>query len=112
MTTLSAAPLDADQLDLLDCITDHETPLGSLRRQDFEDACRAVADIDGWVNPNDVSAYLHRRFGEINPRAYSAQWAPACGRNGFMDRTDRLVQIDGAHSRGNSNKSTVYRKLR
>lgn len=112
MTTLATSPVDADQLDLLDCITDESTPLGSLHRQDFEDACRAVADIDGYVNPNHVSARLHALFGEVNPRWLSAMWSSACSRKGFLDKTDIWVQIDGTRSRGNSNKSTVYRRLR
>ena len=110
--TLAAVPVDPDQLDLLTCITDESTPLGSLHRADFQAACEAVADDDGWIDPNRVSAELHRRFGEINPRAYSAQWGPACGPKGFMTKTDRPVAIDGAHSRGNSNKKTFWRQLR
>lgn len=112
MTTLASHALDPDQLDLLACIADVETPLGSLHRDDFEAACRAVADSDGTVNPNHVSAYLHSRFGEINPRAYSAQWAGACSRSGFMTNTDEWVQIDGTRSRGNSGKSVRLRRLR
>lgn len=112
MTILSATPVDPDQLDLLDAIADNETPLGSLHAADFRTACEAVADSEGWVNPNLVSAWLHARWGEINPRWYSAQWAPACGPKGFMDKTTRPVQIDPARSKGNGNKATVYRRLR
>jgi hypothetical protein len=113
MTTLAASPVDPHQLDLLDLLADADTPLGRLHRDDFEQACRAVADADGWVNPNLVSAWLHARWGEIDPRWYSAQWAPACGPKGFMDKHPEVrVQIDGKHSRGNSNKDVVYRRLR
>lgn len=112
MTTLATTPVDPDQLDLLDAIADTETPLGSLHADDFRTACEAVADSQGFVNPNLVSAWLHARWGEINPRAYSARWAGACGPKGFMDKTDRLVPIDPTHSRGNGNKATVYRRLR
>jgi hypothetical protein len=112
MTTLAAHDLDPNQLDLLQLVADNETPLGRLHRDDFEAACRAVADDAGWVNPNLVSAWLHARWGEIDPRWYSAQWAPACGPKGFMDKTDVRVQIDATHSRGNGNKDVVYRRLR
>jgi hypothetical protein len=112
MTTLAAHDLDPNQLDLLSAIADVESPLGRLHRDDFEVACRAVADDAGWVNPNLVSAWLHARWGEFDPRWYSAQWAPACGPNGFMDKTDVRVQIDATHSRGNGNKDVVYRRLR
>lgn len=112
MTSLATHALDPDQLDLLACITDTSTPLGSLHRDDFEAACRAVADSDGTVNPNHVSACLHSRFGEVNPRWLSAMWSSACSKAGFMDRTDEWVQIDGTHSRGNGGKSVRLRRLR
>lgn len=112
MTTLAAHDLDPNQLDLLEAIADNVTPLGRLHRDDFEQACRAVADDAGWVNPNLVSAWLHARWGEIDPRWYSSQWAPACGPKGFMDKTAVRVQIDATHSRGNGNKDVVYRRLR
>ena len=111
MTTLATNPLDSIQLDLLDAITDVETPLGSLHAGDFEAACRAVA-VDGLVDPNRVSALLHERFGEVNPRWYSAMWASACGKRGFLDKTDALVPIDPTHSRGNGGKKVLYRQLR
>lgn len=113
MTQLAAIPVCDDQLDLLTLVADNATPLGKLHRADFEEACRAVADADGWVNPNLVSAWLHARFGEINPRAYSAAWSSACGPNGFMD-THREIQvpIDGKHSRGNGGKTLPMRRLR
>jgi len=108
---LAAIPVCDDQLDLLNEITDTETPLGSLHAQDFRDACEAVA-INGWVNPNDVSKHLHARFGEIKPQWYSAMWSGSCGPNGFLDKTDKPVRIDPTHSRGNGNKATVWRRLR
>jgi len=111
---LAATPIDPAQMSLLDEITDTSSPLGSLHRADFEAACRAVADASGWVNPNDVSAELHRRFGEINPNQYSGMWSGACGsKSGFMTTyRDLLVAIDSTHSRGNSNKSLPMRRLR
>jgi hypothetical protein len=111
-TQLAAHDLDPNQLDLLQLVADNDTPLGRLHRDDFEAACRAVADADGWVNPNAVSAWLHARWGEIDPRWYSAQWAPACGPKGFLIKTDAWVPIDGEHSRGNSGKSVRMRRLR
>jgi glycine/D-amino acid oxidase-like deaminating enzyme len=113
MTTLAAHDLDPNQLDLLQLVADNDTPLGRLHRDDFEQACRAVADVDGWVNPNLVSAWLHARWGEINPRAYSAAWAGACSKSGFMDtHRDIQVPIDGKHSRGNGGKTLPMRRLR
>lgn len=109
MTTLAASPVDANQLDLLDIVAE----AGSLTRADFEQACRAVADADGWVNPNLVSAWLHAKHGDIDPRWYSAQWAGACGRNGFLDTfRDIQVPIDGSRSRGNGGKTLPMRRLR
>jgi hypothetical protein len=113
MTTLASQPLDPDQLDMLELIADNQTPLGTLHRDDFKAACLEDASRhEGWVNPNRVSAILHARFGEINPRALSAQWAGACGRNGFLDKTDLLVPIDPKHSRGNGGKSLAMRRVR
>ena len=109
---LAATAIDPDQMSILDLVTDTGTPLGSLHRDDFEAACRAVADVSGWVNPNLVSAELHRRFGEINPNQYSAQWGPACGPRGFLNKTTHPIGIDPARSRGNGNKATVWRRLR
>lgn len=111
MTTLAANELDPNQLDLLDAIADNVTPLGRLHRDDFEQACRAVA-YQGLVNPNAVSAWLHAKFGEVNARWLSAMWSSACGPKGFMSKTDEWVPIDGTHSRGNSNKSVRLRRLR
>lgn len=113
MTRLAVRPVDEAQLDLLSLVTDNVTPLGSLRRADFEAACRDdAADHDGWVHPSRVSAILHARFGEINPRWLSGQWAPACGKNGFLDKTTTLAPIDPTHSRGNGNKDVKLRRLR
>ena len=113
MTTLAATPILPGQMDLLNLITDTSTPLGSLHRDDFEAACRAVAHRGGWVNPNDVSAELHRRFGEINPNQYSAMWSSSCAKAGFMDtHRDRRVPIDSTRSRGNGAKEVPMRRLR
>lgn len=111
MTTLSIVPVCDDQLDLLSAVADNSSPLGSLHRDDFELACRSVA-FQGVVNPNLVSAWLHARFGEIKPQWFSAQWAPACGPNGFMDTLPDVVPIDSTHSRGNGNKAVNLRRLR
>lgn len=113
MTVLASAPVIPGQLDLLTLVADHSTPIGQLHRDDFRRACFADAAFhDGWVSPNRVSALLHERFGEVNPRWLSAQWAPACGRNGFMTKTDVLVPIDPKHSRGNGNKAVKMRRIR
>lgn len=110
MTSLATFPLGQDQLDLF--AQPDLTPLGQLHASDFEEACRAVATDDGIVNPNLVNAWLHARWGEIDPRWYSGQWASACSRSGFMDTLADIVQIDGTHSRGNSNKGVKLRRLR
>lgn len=113
MTThLAATPILPGQLDLLNEVADTSSPLGTLHASDFRAACESVADDMGWVDPNKVSKYLHERFGEINARAYSAQWAGACGKNGFLVKLDRLVDIDPTHSRGNGGKRVHYRRLR
>ena len=113
MTTLTVRPIDANQLDLLAQITHPGTPLGSLHMDDFKAACRWVADRnDGWVDPNKVAHRLRAVFGEINPRAYSGRWAAACGRNGFLDKTDQRVPIDPTISRGNGNKTVLVRRWR
>jgi len=110
---LAAAPVDAAQMSLLDEITDTGSPLGSLHRADFEAACRADGAANGGViHPSRVSAILHARFGELNPRALSAQWAGACGRNGFMSKTDTWLPIDPTHSKGNGAKAVRARVLR
>lgn len=111
MTIVGAGRLD--EPDLLDLLADNQTPLGRLRMEDFRDACRADADAhDGVVHPSRVSALLRNRFGEIDPRSFSARWAPACGPDGFLDKTDDLAPIDPAHSRGNGNKLVPLRRWR
>ena len=113
MTTLAAVPVDPNQLDLLNEITDNATPLGSLHATDFRAACqRDAGDNDGWVHPSRVSAILTRWFGEYNPRWFSAQWAPACGPKGFLDKTDVEAPIDAAVSKGNGNKLVKLRRWR
>lgn len=37
---------------------------------------------------------------------------PACGRDGFLDKTDVPCPIAGKGSRGNGGKSIFYRKWR
>jgi hypothetical protein len=113
MTNLAAHPVDPDQLDLLSLVADEQTPLGSLHRDDFRAACKLDADINGgYVHPSRVSQYLHTQFGDVNPRWLSAQWAPACGPDGFLDKTDIEVPIDATHSRGNGNKTVRLRRWR
>lgn len=110
MTTLATHPLeDPDQVALW---ADGWTPLGKPFADRFRDACEAEALAhDGWVNPNNVRARLLDEL-DFDPRTYSAQWGPACGRDGFLDKTDRLVQISGEGSRGNGNKSVRMRRWR
>lgn len=111
MTAVGVWPLD--EPDLLDLIAGTQTPLGKVRMDDFRAACRTDAEAhDGWVHPSRVSAILHDRFGEIDPRSFSAKWKPACGPTGFLDKTDRLDPIDAEHSRGNGNKKVPLRRWR
>ncbi|WP_418061767.1 hypothetical protein [Pimelobacter simplex] len=113
MTVLSAHPLDPDQADFIDLLADDGSMLAAVHASDFRDACRTVAERDnGWVHPSKVSAVLHERFGEINPQSFSARWAPACGPNGFLDKTDVRAPIDGTHSKNNGNKDIVLRRWR
>jgi hypothetical protein len=111
MTIVGAGRLD--EPDLLDLIADTCTPLGKVRMDDFRAACHADALAhDGKVHPSRVSALLHQRFGEIDPRSFSAKWAPACGPDGFLDKTDELADIAPEHSRGNGNKKILLRRWR
>lgn len=111
MTTLAARPVDdPDQLAL---IADDLTPLGRPLAEAFRDACQAdAAAHDGWVHPSRVSSLLHRQFGDFNPRQFSASWAPACGRDGFLVKTDVLADIDPEVSKGNGNKRLPLRRWR
>ncbi len=111
MTVVGTGRLD--EPDLLDLLADGRTPLGKVHMDDFRAACQADAEAhDGDVHPSRVSELLHQRFGEIDPRSFSARWAPACGPNGFLDKTDQLAPIDPEHSRGNGNKEVRLRRWR
>jgi hypothetical protein len=108
---LGTGPLD--EPDLLSLIADEHTPLGKLRMDDFKAACRADAEAHGgWVHPSRVSKLLHDRFGEIDPRSFSAKWGPACGPKGFLDKTKTPAPIDPTHSKGNGNKDIRLRRWR
>lgn len=110
VTTLATQP--TDEPDLLALIADDWTPLARPFSEKFRDACEAEARAhDGWVDPNRVRARLLDE-PDYEPRRYAAQWAPACGRDGFLVKTDRLVPITGAGSKGNGNKSVPMRRLR
>lgn len=108
MTTLATHP--TTEPDLLDLIALDPTPLRANLAEKFRAACEAEALAnDGWVNPNAVRLRL-LDDPDYNPRQYSALWSPACGRDGFLRKTDRLVQISGDGSRGNTNKSVLWRR--
>lgn len=110
MTTLATHPVgDPDQLCL---IADDLTPLGKPFADKFRDACEVEANAHGdWVDPNAVRLRLLDEH-DYNPQRYAALWCAADGPNGFLDKTEVPVQIAGEGSRGNSNKSTFYRKWR
>lgn len=110
MTALAATPVCDGQLDLLEAVAAADSP---LTPKDFMDVCMEIGrQNNGWVNPNLVSARLHQRFDHIKPQWLSAQWAPACGPNGFLNTTDVEVPIDPTHSRGNGNKGIKLRRVR
>lgn len=113
MTTLSTHPVeDPDQLAL---IADDWTVTKEHVARLFEGACYADAlGHDGEVSPNRVRALMIYRLGEdgYNPRQLSALWSTACARDGYLDNTDTWVQITGAGSKGNTNKSVRLRRWR
>lgn len=112
MTTLAThAVEDPDQLAL---IADVWTVTRERLAEEFHFACLLDAEAhDGWVNPNRVRAALIARFGDdYNPRQLSALWSTACARDGYLDKTDVLVRIEGEGSRGNGNKSVPMRRWR
>lgn len=110
MTDLATHP--TEDPDLLSLIADSWTPRHVEFAEAFRHACEAEANLhDGWVNPNNVRARL-LDHPDYEPRRYSAQWAPACGRDGFLVKTERPVQITGEGSKGNGNKSVPMRRWR
>ena len=83
----------------------------------FESACRAVATWDGiyegtdglTVDPNRVRSYLTAEHGlTIEPRRYSAFWALAAGKNGFLDADGWVINTD-AHGRNQGKPLRRYR---
>ena len=111
MTTVGVGPLD--EPDLLDLLADTVTPLGLVRMNDFRQACHDDAKAhDGDVHPSRVAELLRERFGEVHPQSFSAKWKPACGPDGFLDKTDRLAPIDPRFSKGNGNKQVPLRRWR
>lgn len=110
---LSTHPVDdPNQLAL---IADTWTVTREYLAAHFRDACydEALA-FDGWVDPSGVRARLIFDMGEerINKRQLSALWSTATSRDGYLDNTDTWVQITGAGSRGNTNKSVRLRRWR
>lgn len=104
MTTLSTHDLGPDLLDELERIREDRTPASFADK--FRDACEAEAAAnEGWINPNRVRARL-LDDPDYKPRTYSAQWSAP-----WLTKTDFPVQIAGEGSRGNSNKSTFWRRL-
>lgn len=100
---------DPDQLAL---IADDWTALGKTAAERFHDACQAVArEHAGEVDPSLVRARL-LVDGELDipPRQYSALWSTACARGGYLEKTDVMVPITGAGSKGNTNKSVPLRR--
>lgn len=113
MTRLAAEPVDPDQMDLLTLVAHQHTPLGIELAEAFKEACWAEAcEHDGWVDPNAVRARLHAQLGDFDPRRYSSLWAPACGKDGYLVKTDQLVPIVGEGSRGNGGKQVALRRWR
>lgn len=110
MTTLATSPVD--EPDLLSLLADGWTSRRKPFADAFRDACQAEAEAhDGWVDPSEVRLRL-LEHPQYNPRQLSALWSTACAREGYLDKTDRQVQIHGEGSRGNTNKAVFYRRWR
>ena len=122
MTTLATHDLEPDQLDELALIADQHTPLRKPFADAFRDACQAEVNIPGffdtplsgevhpagpvgWVNPNRVRLALMDR-DDYRPQQLSALWSVGYLRK---DKT-RPLQITGEGSKGNTNKSTFWRR--
>lgn len=110
MTTLGTGPLeDPDQIALF---ADNWTALAKPAADRFRDACRQVAQRHGGdVDPSAVRQLL-LVGGELDipVRQYSALWSTAAARGGYLEKTDQLVPITGAGSKGNTNKSCYLRR--
>ena len=104
-TQLAAQPVDPDQLDLLSLVADEQTPLGSLRREDFRGACQQDAATHRRCGPPvarlcALASLVRRGEPALVVRAVgSGVWT-----QGFLDKTDVWAPIDPAHSKGNGNK--------
>jgi len=110
MTHLATHP--GPNPDELTLIADPYTATGKPFADKFEAACRAEAALcGGCVDPTAVRLRLLDE-PDYNPRQFAGLWGHVCGRDGFLDKTDVPVRIAGRGSRGNSNKSTVFRRLR
>lgn len=117
--TLATHPVD--EPDLLALLADEHTTLGKPLADAFRAACETEARVDGsfdgdnppgpyrWVNPSRVRA-LVLDHPSYEPRQYAALWSVGCARGGYMTKTERLVAITGEGSRGNTNKSTFWRR--
>lgn len=105
--TLSTHDLEPNLLDELALIADPHTVTRKPFADKFRAACEAEAASDacGYINPNKVRARLLDE-ADYNPRQYAALWSST-----FLVKTDEPVQIRGEGSRGNTNKSTFYRRL-
>lgn len=110
-TRLAAHALENE--DELALIADGMTPLSVDLAEQFREACLAEArEHGGWINPCRVTARLKDRDADVNVRRISALWSTAAAPDGYLDRTEHYVQIDGSVSRGNSNKSVALRVWR
>ena len=119
MTSLAVVPVD--EPDLLTLIADTQTPLGKPFADAFRVVCQREAELSGdfdgvspagpvdWVNPNRVRLALLDHVS-YEPRQYAGLWTASCARGGFMVKTDRPVLLAGEGTRGNTNKSTVWRR--
>lgn len=112
MSGTTLASHDLDDPAQIALFADNWTSLGVGAADRFKEACRQVAaEHDGDVNPSLVRAKL-LVAGELDIpcRQYSALWGTACSRDGYLQKTGVRVQIVGAGSKGNGNKSVEMRR--
>lgn len=111
MSAPQFAPVDDTTADLLSLVADTETPTGRDHYARFLDACKADANShQGYVSVNRVRAALTVN-GElqIDPRAFSAMWSRATGKDRPMVKTGNWITCAGSTS-GNDGRPYPERR--